>query len=52
MSLSLDFNDVWAQASSFVNNLWPVFVIPIGLLLGVGMLNFIMKALKGALIHF
>jgi hypothetical protein len=52
MSLSLDFGQVWAQASEFVNNLWPVFVIPIGLLLGVGMLNFIMKALKGALSNF
>lgn len=51
MSLSLDFTQVWTQASSFVNNLWPVFVIPLGILLGVGILNFIVRAMKGALTH-
>jgi hypothetical protein len=49
MSLSLDFSQVWTQASEFVNNLWPIFVIPIGIVLGVGILNFIVKALKGAI---
>lgn len=49
MSLSLDFAEVWTQASDFVNNLWPVFVIPIGIVFGVGILNFVVKAVKGAL---
>lgn len=48
-SLSLDFTQIWSQAYSFVNNMWPIFVIPMGLILGVGLLNFIMKAVKGAL---
>lgn len=52
MSLSLDFSQVWTQASDFVNNLWPVFMIPLGIILGVGILNFVVKALKGALAHF
>lgn len=52
MSLNLDFSQVWTQASDFVNNLWPIFVIPLGIVLGVGILNFIVKALKGALAHF
>ena len=52
MSLSLDFSAVWTQASDFVNNLWPVFVIPMGIVLGVGILNFVVKALKGALSQF
>lgn len=52
MSLSLDFSQVWTQASDFVNNLWPVFMIPLGIILGVGILNFVVKALKGALSHF
>ncbi len=49
MSLDLDFTQVWTQASSFVNNLWPIFVIPIGMVLGIGILSFIVKAIKGAL---
>jgi hypothetical protein len=52
MSLSLDFSQVWTQASDFVNNLWPVFMIPLGIILGVGILNFVVKALKGALHQF
>lgn len=49
MSLNLDFALVWSNASDFVNNMWPIFVVPIGLLLGVGILNFIVRALKSAL---
>lgn len=49
MSLSLDFAEIWTQANSFVNNLWPIFVIPIGIVFGVGILNFIVHEVKGAL---
>lgn len=49
MSLTLDFSDIWTQASDFVNNLWPIFVIPLGMLLGIGVLNFIVKTIKSAL---
>jgi hypothetical protein len=49
MSLSLDFTQVWGQASDFVNNMWPVFIVPIGIVLGVGILNFIIKAVRSAL---
>lgn len=52
MSLDLDFTQVWTQASNFVNNMWPVFMVPLGIILGVGILNFIIKAVKGALSHF
>lgn len=50
--LSLDFTQIWSQAMDFVENLWPVFVIPLGIILGVGILNFIVKAVKGALNSF
>jgi hypothetical protein len=50
--LSLDFSAIWAQAVDFVNMLWPIFVIPLGLILGVALLNFVMKAVKGALTSF
>lgn len=51
-TLSLDFSQIWEQAVSFANMLWPVFVVPIGIVLGVGILNFVVKAVKGALAHF
>ena len=49
MSIDVDFSQIWIQASSFVNNLWPVFVIPLGLILGIGILMFIVKTVKSAL---
>jgi hypothetical protein len=49
MSFDLDFTQVWTQASNMVNNLWPIFVIPIGMILGIGILNFIVKTIKSAL---
>jgi len=52
MSLSLDFSEIWTQAASFTNNLWPIMVIPLGMILGVGILGFIMKTVKGALSSF
>lgn len=49
MSLNLDFSEIWTQASSFVNGLWPIFVIPIGMVLGIGILSFIVKTIKSSL---
>ena len=49
MSLNLDFSNLWSQASEFVNNLWPIFVIPLGMILGIGILGFIVKAVKSAI---
>jgi hypothetical protein len=49
VSLTIDFSQVWTQASDFVNNMWPVFIVPIGIVLGVGILNFIIKAVRSAL---
>ena len=49
MSLNLDFTQIWSQASAFVNNLWPIFVIPLGMILGIGILSFIVKTVKSAL---
>jgi len=52
MSLNLDFSSIWTQASDFVNNLFPILVIPLGMILGVGILGFIMKAVKQAISSF
>jgi len=50
--VSLDFTQVWNQAISFLNNLWPVFAIPLGIILGIGLLNFVVKAVKSAVSSF
>ena len=50
--LSLDFQKVWTGAADFVNALWPIFVIPLGLILGAALLNFVMRAVRGALSSF
>jgi hypothetical protein len=49
MSFDLDFTQIWSQASDMVNMLWPVFTITLGMVLGIGILNFIVKTIKGAL---
>jgi hypothetical protein len=51
VSLTLDFSGLWSQAGEFVKNLWPVFVIPLGMILGIGILGFIVKSVKSALGH-
>jgi hypothetical protein len=51
-TLYLDFSKVWEQAIQFVNMLWPIFVIPIGLVLGVGLLNFVVRTVRGAISSF
>jgi hypothetical protein len=52
MSFNFDFSQVWTQASDFANNMWPVFVIPLGIILGVGVLNFVIKGIKSAIGSF
>jgi len=39
MSLSLDFSGMLSQAGSIINGLWPVFVLPVGIALGMGLLS-------------
>lgn len=41
MSLSLDFTGMLTQAFTIINGLWPVFIIPIGFTLGLGLLAWI-----------
>lgn len=49
MSLSLDFSQVLSMAGTIVNGLWPVFVIPIGIALGMGLLGKIIGEIRKAL---
>jgi hypothetical protein len=48
MSLSLDFTGMLAQAGSIINGLWPVFVFPIGIALGMGLLAKIIGEIRKA----
>jgi hypothetical protein len=48
MSLSLDFTGMLAQAGSIINGLWPVFVFPIGIALGMGLLGKIIGEIRKA----
>ncbi len=41
MSLNLDFSTLLSNAFTIINNLWPVFAIPVGFSLGIGLLGWI-----------
>ena len=49
MSLSLDFGSMLSTAFELINGLWPVFVLPIGFTLGLGLLNWIVKAIGSSI---
>lgn len=46
------FTDVMGQAETFANSLWPVFVMPIGLIIGIGVLNYVIRAVRSAIGNF
>ncbi len=48
MSLSLDFSGMLSQAGSIINGLWPVFVLPVGIALGMGLLSKIISEVRKA----
>lgn len=48
MSLSLDFSGMLSQAGDIINGLWPVFVIPMGIALGMGLLAMIISEVRKA----
>lgn len=41
MRLSLDFTGLLGQAGDIINGLWPVFILPVGIALGMGLAIFI-----------
>jgi len=44
LSFSLDFTGVFENASTIVNGLFPVYLVPLGITLGIGILGIIVKA--------
>jgi hypothetical protein len=49
VSLSLSFSEIFTQAVSIINSLWPIFAIPLGLVFGFGILGKIVKEIKSSL---
>jgi hypothetical protein len=47
LSFSLDFTSVFSNASMLINGLFPVYVLPLGITLGLGILGYIVKAFAG-----
>jgi hypothetical protein len=45
-SLSLDFNNLTDVAYNIINTLWPVFIVPMGVLFGVRLIGWIMDELR------
>lgn len=48
MSLSLDFTGMLGQAGTIINGLWPVFIVPVGIALGMGLLGKIVSEVRKA----
>jgi hypothetical protein len=48
MSLSLNFDGLLGQAGAIINGLWPVFIVPVGIALGMGLLGKIIGEIRKA----
>jgi len=46
LSFSLDFTDVFNMASQIVNGLFPVYLVPLGISLGIAILGVIASAFR------
>lgn len=46
LSFSLDFSGVMTTVSSLVNGLFPIYLLPVGIVLGIGILTMLGKAFK------
>jgi hypothetical protein len=51
MSISLSFASLWPTVNTIVNNMWLVFVIPLGIVLGFAILGRIIKEVKTSVGH-
>lgn len=44
LSFSLDFTGVFDMASQLINGLFPVYLVPLGISLGIGILGLVVSA--------
>lgn len=49
MSLSLDFSGLLEQAGTLINGLFPLFIVPLGITLGMALLGRIFAEIRKAI---
>lgn len=49
LSFSMDFTNIWSMASSLINGLFPVYLVPLGISLGIGILGIVVTMLTRAM---
>lgn len=49
MSLSLDFTQMLNQAGTIINGLFPLFIVPLGITLGMSLLGRIFAEIRRAI---
>lgn len=49
MSLSLDFSSMLTQAGTIINGLFPLFIVPLGITLGMSLLGRIFAEIRRAI---
>jgi hypothetical protein len=49
VSISLDFSSMIDTAFTIINSLWPLFVVPIGFMFGLGLMAWIIDAIRKSL---
>ncbi len=47
--ISLNFDSIWSNAVDIIESMWPIFVIPLGIVFGFGILSKIIKEIRGAI---
>ena len=47
MSLSFDFAGLLENAATFVNGIFPAYALPLGIILAMGILTFVVGAFSG-----
>jgi len=50
-SLSLDFTSLIDMAFNIINQLWPLFVIPMGFMFGLALIGWIIAEIRKSIPH-
>jgi hypothetical protein len=49
LSFSMNWTSIMNTASGIINGLLPIYMVPLGIILGMGLLGYIVKSIKGAI---
>jgi hypothetical protein len=50
-SISLDFTSLIDMAFQIINSLWPLFIVPMGLMFGLALIGWIISEVKKSIPH-